>query len=431
MKKPLLMMGIVAALLVAFTLISESSNKSGKRAQQVAAPAHGESAAAEAGHGEAIPDEAPQREARRLPDATEAHVGGKINCKTCHECEYPTKETPCLVPCPKNTVSVHHSPEQAPEVLVLDDLSKKYGSVVFTHKVHAQMSEMSHGCNGCHHYNTTGPVLNCKKCHAKERKRDEIGTPDLEAAYHRQCMPCHRKWSKATDCVYCHELKTAKGTQSQQDKVRKATGKTHPRSAEPTRLVYTTTSGTGRYVTFYHIEHVSTFNLPCTGCHKGEKCVSCHEVKSAAEKKKDEKAAAQQNFGTRHKRCASCHDTRNCNTCHAGTVAAPFKHAVNARWDLGRFHSRLSCQRCHGQGYPIRRLDSRCVSCHTAWKLGSFNHAVTGLALSKNHQDIECTSCHPGKDFTKTPVCRECHDERAYPRVLPGSRRDKRGTTRL
>ncbi|UFS69425.1 hypothetical protein LPW11_16175 [Geomonas sp. RF6] len=425
MKKVLLTLAIVVALLAAFTLISESSNKSSKETKKpTVAASHGDQGE------EATQDEAPMQPQAKPP---QGHATGKINCKTCHDCEYPTKENPCLVRCPKNTVSVYHSAEQAPEVLVLNDLSEKYGSVVFTHKVHAQMSEMSHGCNGCHHYNTTGPVLNCKKCHGKERKREDIGTPDLEAAYHRQCMPCHRKWSKSTDCDSCHQLKSAKGAKTQQEKISKATGKTHPRSQEPTRVVYDTTSSTGRYVTFYHNEHVAKFNLPCTGCHKDEKCMRCHEAKTAdGHKKKVEKEkAAKADFGTRHKQCSACHDTRNCNTCHAEKVAAPFNHTVNARWDLGKFHSRLSCDRCHGKRAPLKKVDSRCASCHS-WKLGSFNHSVTGLSLSKNHQEIDCNSCHPGKDFAKKPVCKECHDDKDFPKALPGKRGGKgRASTSL
>jgi len=54
----------------------------------------------------------------------------------------------------------------------MNTMTKQYGPVVFSHRVHAQMSEMSGGCYGCHHYNDTAlNILSCRTGHPTERKR--------------------------------------------------------------------------------------------------------------------------------------------------------------------------------------------------------------------------------------------------------------------
>ena len=95
------------------------------------------------------------------------HSLQNISCKTCHTCDVPTKQNPCLVVCPRNEmITVRQTPEQGPDIIKIDNLVNKYQPVTFTHKTHAQMSEMSGGCANCHHYNTTGPILACADCHS-------------------------------------------------------------------------------------------------------------------------------------------------------------------------------------------------------------------------------------------------------------------------
>jgi len=72
---------------------------------------------------------------------------------------------------------------------------------------------------------------------------------------------------------------------------------------------------------------------------------------------------------------------------------------------------------------PYRKLNNNCTSCHKNFVLGKFEHRLIGLTLSENHKEIECNSCHTNGDFTKTPTCATCHDDKSYPSQLPGSRR--------
>ena len=122
------------------------------------------------------------------------HSLQNVTCKTCHTCDVPTKQNPCLVACPRNEmITVNQTAEQGPDVIKIDNLANKYQPVTFSHKIHAQMSEMSGGCANCHHYNTSGPILACSDCHSAERKREDISKPDLQAAFHRLCIDCHQR----------------------------------------------------------------------------------------------------------------------------------------------------------------------------------------------------------------------------------------------
>jgi hypothetical protein len=349
----------------------------------------------------------------------------KIDCKMCHDCEYPTGQKPCLVKCPRTESSVYHSPAEAPEVLALDELSDRFGSVVFSHRQHAQMSEMGTGCTGCHHYNTTGPVLNCKKCHEQTRKRENITVPDLEAAYHRQCMPCHRQWGRTTDCDSCHLPKGAAGRKKQREATRSLKGRSHPERPKPTKIVYETSYDRGKFVTFYHDEHTTTFKQPCINCHKGDNCIKCHDVNKTTSQE-ERHIKVHKTFEEHHKACSACHEDENCSKCHKIKEKERFNHAVDTGWDLKKYHAHLPCQKCHEIRNGFNKPDRNCRSCHKGWKRGAFNHKVTGLELSANHIELECENCHQAGDFTKKPVCKECHTDKEFPKELPGKRVLKR-----
>jgi len=352
----------------------------------------------------------------------------KIDCKTCHDCEYPTRQKPCLVKCPRTESSIYHPPSEAPEVLVLDELSDRFGSVILSHRQHAQMSEMGAGCTGCHHYNTTGPVLNCKKCHERTRKRENITVPDLVAAYHRQCMPCHQQWGRTADCGSCHLPLGTAGMKKQREEARRLKGKHHPELAKPSKVVYETNYERGKLVTFYHDEHTTTFKQPCVNCHKGDNCIKCHDVNKTAggTAQADRHIKVHKTFEQHHKACFACHQNESCSTCHAATEKARFNHGAATGWDLKKYHASLSCRKCHEIGASFNKPDRNCRSCHKGWKLGAFKHKITGLELSANHNGLECESCHKNGDFSKKPDCKECHSDKEYPAALPGKRILKR-----
>ena len=346
-----------------------------------------------------------------------------LSCKTCHICDVPTKQNPCLVGCPREQmVTVHQTATDAPDIIKIDILEKKYAPVMFTHKIHSQMSEMAGGCASCHHFNNVGPILKCQSCHDGNRKREDISKPDLQGAFHRQCIQCHRAWSHNTDCTFCHALKSdlpkaRKNISSLTLKV-----KNHPEVPVPTKIVYETSYSDGMLVTFYHQDHTKIFNIRCTSCHKEESCNRCHDVKKVSEGNQPvlgEYIKVRRPKEEQHKPCFNCHQDDPCIKCHRNKEASIFNHNLSTGWPLNRFHEHLECTKCHGYNNEFVKLNNECKSCHPNFEPGKFDHSITGLQLDENHKEASCSDCHQMKDFSN-PVCTNCHVDKNYPKDVPG-----------
>jgi hypothetical protein len=349
------------------------------------------------------------------------HSKLNISCKTCHTCDVPTKSEPCLIICPRDKiVTVYQNPEQTPELITINQITDRYGPVYFSHKLHAQMSVMSGGCENCHHHNTSGPILKCNSCHETNRKREDVSLPDLKGAFHRQCMDCHREWSHDTGCNSCHTLKKDLKNGNNESLQKKYSGKDHPIILEPTKLVYETKFDKGRFVTFYHDDHTKKFGLNCTSCHKQESCTKCHDVNNR-NKHKNQKVVTKKTFEEQHKNCISCHSkTENCSNCHNEKTLEPFDHEKKTGWALSKYHINLSCVKCHGSKLPYNKLDNKCSSCHQVWNSENFKHSITGLQLDEIHMELSCKDCHIENNFSVKPSCNNCHDNYSYPKQKPG-----------
>lgn len=348
------------------------------------------------------------------------HSKQNLNCKSCHTCEVPTKDDPCLVLCPREKIAtVFQKAEDTPELIIINELSDRYGPVYFSHKLHAQMSDMSGGCQGCHHFNTTGPILKCNSCHEPKRKREDVRLPDLKGAYHRQCMDCHRQWSHETGCNSCHTLK--KNLKDVKEDVKKKyAGKEHPVIAEPTLITYKTNSDEGKLVSFYHDDHTKKFALNCISCHKQESCTKCHDKRKTSDNK-IKQISTKRTFEQQHKNCISCHSkNEDCSGCHSNKALEPFDHGKKTGWDLGKHHTKLACSKCHGAKLPYKKVDSKCIGCHGEWTKENFKHLVTGLQLDETHLELECEDCHAEKNYSAKPSCDGCHEGYVYPKQKPG-----------
>ncbi len=351
------------------------------------------------------------------------HPVTNLTCKTCHSCDVPTKQDPCLNACPRaSMVTVYQPAGKTKNVVTLGEISKKYEPVIFQHRIHAEMAEMSGGCATCHHYNTSGPIQPCKNCHLQNRKRDDISKPDLEAAYHRQCITCHREWSHQNSCVSCHALKNSVQSSSEMKRAKALEAKTHPKLVEPKKIVFETNDKDGKLVTFFHDEHINLFGAKCIDCHQQQNCSQCHDKGNANMVNNPEgmPIKMQKSKAEHHKPCFTCHQNDNCSLCHKDKVVGSFNHEIRTGWALNRFHAKLSCTKCHGTSYKFTKLDNKCVSCHKDWKAGSFKHEITGLKLDKNHTDADCGDCHINKDFSKPPSCSNCHEDKSFPKDKPG-----------
>ena len=92
-----------------------------------------------------------------------------------------------------------------PETVTINVLFQKYIPVLFPHQSHA---EMSGDCVTCHHHSPEGETLACKSCHSIKLgiKKDDV--PSLKAAYHLQCIECHRQQDvELSRCTFCHAKK--------------------------------------------------------------------------------------------------------------------------------------------------------------------------------------------------------------------------------
>jgi hypothetical protein len=351
---------------------------------------------------------------------SKTHSLQNINCKTCHTCDVPTKQNPCLVACPRDEmITVNQTAEEGPDVVKIDNLVNKYLPVTFSHKVHAQMSEMSGGCANCHHYNTTSPILACSDCHSIERKREDISKPDLQAAYHRQCIDCHKEWSHSTDCNSCH---LPKGTDIAQKDLSSevSTQEDHPEVKEPKKLIYETNYNKGKIVTFFHNEHTKLFGVECVSCHKNDNCTRCHDTKNIQTVSSNLPEKITKPVSQHHQPCFKCHANDECTKCHLDKPAGPFNHKISTGWALNRFHENLECAKCHGSTNKFTKMDNNCTSCHKNFIAGSFNHEKTGLKLDEMHGEFDCSDCHI-ENFSNKPDCSNCHDDKSYPKDKPGS----------
>ncbi len=87
-----------------------------------------------------------------------------------------------------------------------EPFSDLYAPVRFMHLKHAAVIG---DCTKCHHYRPEDPnapeIVKCSACHQKPFNPDMPERPGLKAAYHRQCMECHKTVDKGpVDCIGCH-----------------------------------------------------------------------------------------------------------------------------------------------------------------------------------------------------------------------------------
>ncbi len=336
-------------------------------------------------------------------------------CRTCHSCDNPTQQNPCLIQCPRHGAEFNgtHSYNKGPDVVIIDRLSDIYKPVVFSHKFHASMSDLSGGCTLCHHYSEeSGEIPCCCDCHADEADMANLNIPSLKGAYHRQCLGCHREWSHENACQFCHEEIDSPVQLTESTDPTDIVGTFHPLiEAEPV-YIYDTEYEAGRIVTFHHTDHVDVFGLKCTDCHKGDSCCRCHDV--------DETEPAEEVCINHVETCCKCHRESNCSFCHSDKVKPPFNHDTSTNFVLGHYHENAECSQCHRSVKDFVVPSRGCANCHVHWAVGNFDHSVTGVVLSEYHKEEDCESCHIDRDFGIAPACDNCHDEDiAYPEYSP------------
>jgi hypothetical protein len=340
--------------------------------------------------------------------------GQTLDCKQCHYCDKPTMENPCLKRCPRHDKPVTHPKANGtePDVLILKEIESLYVPVVFSHKLHSDMSQYSGGCAICHHHNPPGPILKCSACHEKSAIRGDLRKPGLKGAYHRQCLGCHREWSHSTACGICHAPKSRAGASETVKTAGDIVGAGHPAIPEPERIIFHTGYEEGDVVTFYHDEHIKLFGLNCVDCHRSENCSTCHDTSKPV--------VAEAHLTEPHEPCYQCHEQNECSVCHSNEIRGRFDHLRRTGWALNNYHRSQQCSACHKERLVFESRDTNCLGCHKSWLNGSFDHSVTGLKLDEIHLESACEDCHIDNRFDRKPQCDNCHDGFSYPKQKPG-----------
>lgn len=330
------------------------------------------------------------------------------SCVTCHTCDTPSVEAPCLQPCPTKGERASTFPAfkgEVPEVVILDILSNHYEGVKFNHAGHASMSVIGKGCVTCHHYGPEDKILSCSACHGITPDVEHLNQPGLRGAYHRQCLGCHRDWSHENACNNCHVPVGSPQKPSIQDPT-DIVGAAHPPITTVPTYAYETPEAEDTVVTFHHVDHAQVFGLQCASCHVEESCRNCHDVGGAT--------TTQRLRDDPHQDCVKCHLQQtedDCTFCHTEDARPRFDHTVRSGFDLTRWHAEKSCTSCHEAPTVFAGLDPACVSCHaTDWQPEGFDHAATGFVFDEEHQEIECMGCHD-EGLGLRPRCDACHDE--------------------
>ena len=328
-------------------------------------------------------------------------------CSICHSCNFPTNEDLCLKKsfCLRLTAGSDQDFRLGRSVMLLDELENEYDPVYFNHRVHAQMSEMSGGCQNCHHFvppSAGHPA--CKECHQPESRRDGKNLPGLKAAYHKQCLDCHSEWGSESHCEVCHVKKQGGMTRTAIAKARGKRHRGHPMDVKDL-IIFETDYDEGDKVPFHHRNHVDKYDRDCSVCHKNENCSSCHMHGDESH------PLGLISDIDLHDTCYQCHEEeKGCEQCHGRDPNDLFNHATTG-WDLKPYHKVLTCKSCHTVHGKYKPNNPRCESCHIdGWDVSRFNHGITGVVLDDIHGEFSCEECHTS-GIGSPSNCGECHDD--------------------
>ena len=90
---------------------------------------------------------------------------------------------------------------------ILKKTEDHYGPVRFMHSKHAAITN---DCALCHHYRpvdeSASETVRCSACHQEAFNEEYPERIGLKAAYHQQCLDCHKQMNKGPiDCIGCHQ----------------------------------------------------------------------------------------------------------------------------------------------------------------------------------------------------------------------------------
>ena len=136
-------------------------------------------------------------------------------CKLCRQMRL--RETGLSTKDITHSYFVLHSP-------IINAVEDHYGPVRFMHSKHAAQIQ---DCAMCHHFRPldadASETTRCSACHQEAFRKDHPERIGLKAAYHQQCMECHREMNQGpVDCIGCHN----KNVPDHKDKIQLAANPT-------------------------------------------------------------------------------------------------------------------------------------------------------------------------------------------------------------
>jgi len=335
---------------------------------------------------------------------------------------------------------------------VIQEEEDRYHSVRFMHKKHAALLG---DCTQCHHYRSKNmdepETQRCAACHRKSFNPEMPERLGLKAAYHRQCMDCHKERNKGpVGCTECHVLKVPDHGKLVKlppdptpEQVTLECLRCHEeQGADMIESAHWQWKGPSPY-TESHEKRIdmgkatNTVNNFCIAVVSNwPRCTSCH----AGYGWKD----ASFDFEDKSKiDCLVCHDTTLTYRKVPTEAGYPYEEVdlVKVAQSVGHT-SRKTCGDCHFQGgggdavkhgdmngilyYPSRNcdvhmggMDFQCYECHK-----TRNHKIYGRSLSvpvaegsRSCEECHTAAPHHGKNLlnhhlnrhTEHMTCNTCH----------------------
>ena len=128
----------------------------------------------------------------------------------------------------REAITETYADEDIPDIVSIDALKDQYGPVKLPHRkiIRSMFNNIKDNklanyfhhdpgtiCQGCHHNSPAAKKPpKCASCHGRPFNEKDPFKPGLMAAYHRQCMECHKAMGiarpVATNCTACHQKRS-------------------------------------------------------------------------------------------------------------------------------------------------------------------------------------------------------------------------------
>ena len=321
----------------------------------------------------------------RLKVPHEVHRAAKVDCATCHDASWDSKQLgDPVLPKEKQCLTCHQE-KKSDCAMCHTDVKARARAPNDTEAVTLRMSHAAHlervkeDCNVCHK-SLPNPL------------RSAASRPTMDA-----CLGCHehKKEYEAGRCAGCHLDLLRYGT--------KPLG---------------TFSHAGDFVK-EHMRPARSAPETCATCHDQTFCSDCHNstvglrVETKLPERVDRDFIHRNDFVSRHAieqradpaSCARCHGTSFCETCH--TAQNLTARGTNPRSPHPPGFTIRGSSEFHGQ--EARRDIAACASCHDqgAHSICVDCHKVGGIGGDPHPADYERQ--HPRSETSRNGMCAACH----------------------